>query len=250
MSVDDTPAMGRMNACRRLLAAFALVALLGAEPGTASAGSLGGVVSDRLSADSLPVPAAPPVLLLADNFTTAGAVDGRLPEHVNLAGTPWVQARGKWAVRNGYLDPPMAPQSMVTHPAGTANVTVEVAATITSAFDFGVVLWSDPAGTTYLVAHIAGANAAATNAVSLDAVAGNSTTTLATATVASALPSFVLSVTAVGNPITVRRNGVTLLSPLLSPLTMQTFAGLTSVGLWVSSSGNEILDDVRAFTST
>lgn len=250
MSVDDIPRANQTSIPRRLLVMVALIALLGAEPGTASAGSLGGVVSDRLSADSLPVPAAPPALLLADNFTTAGAVDGRLPEHVFLAGAAWVQARGKWAVRNGFLDPPMAPNSTIVYPAGAANVVVEVAATITSAFDFGVVLWSDPAATTYLVAHIAGANAAVTNVVSLDVVVGNSTTTLATATVASVLPSFVLSVTAVGNAITVRQNGVTLLSRLVSPQVMQTFAGLTGVGLWVSSSGNEILDDVRAFTST
>lgn len=239
-----------MGATRRLLVALALAALLGAEPGIAAAGSLGGVASARLSADSLQVPANPPHLLLADNFTTASGLDGRVPESVHLTGATWTQARGKWAVRNGYLDPPMAPGSVVLYPAGVANVVVEVVATITSAFDFGIVLWSDPTGTNYLVAHIGGANAALTNTVTLEAVVGNSTTLLGAVAVASVLPTFVFSATAVGNVVTVRRNGVVLLSPPVPPALMTAFSGLTGVGLWVSSSGNEILDDVRAFTST
>lgn len=239
-----------MSAHRRLLVALSLVALLGAEPGVAAAGSLGGVASARLAADSVRAPATPPQLLLADNFTTAGGLDARVPEHVYLNGATWTQARGKWAVRNGYLDPPMSPGSVVVYPAGVANVAVEVVATITSAFDFGVVLWSDPTGSTYLVAHIGGANAAPTNTVSLEAVVGNSTTVLGTVTVASVLPTFVFSATAVGNVVTVRRNGVVLMTPPVPQGLMSTFSGLTGVGLWVSSSGNEILDDVRAFTST
>ncbi|MFM7044999.1 MAG: hypothetical protein ACKOYG_05545, partial [Ilumatobacteraceae bacterium] len=76
------------------------------------------------------------------------------------------------------------------------------------------------------------------------------TSLLGAVTVASVLPTFVFSATAVGNVVTVRRNGVVLLSPPVPPALMTAFSGLTGVGLWVSSSGNEILDDVRAFTST
>lgn len=233
-----------------LLAAVALVAaLLGQAPGAAEARSLGGVVSTQLAAFTLPVAATPPAMLLADDFTTAGAIDGRLPEHVGQPSV-WTQARGKWAARNGYLDPPMQPGAIVTFPVATTDVVVEIAATITSAFDFGVVLWSDHLATKYVVAHIGGPTNATTHLLTLDAVVGNTTTTRATVTLPAAVSPFTLSISAVGSTVTVRRNGVVALVSTFSTVDQTPFLGLGYVGVWVSSSGNEILDDVRAYSST
>ena len=232
----------------RLLTAVAisLVALLGAEPSAAMADPLGGVVV-RATTFLVDGPANPPTILLADNFTTASALSGRLPENIPVGGPAWVEVRGKWTVRNGYLDPPQMPGALVLYPAGATDATVETAVTIAGPYHFGPVLRANAAGTSYLVVHMA-----STNTLTVDiVVAGTSTTLLSrdsTQGWVSPTGTFTFGATLRGTTLDLRVNNSVVLAQPFSTTDLNPLNGFTSVGVWVSSSGNEMLDDVRATT--
>ena len=149
--------------------AVVLVALLGAEPGAATADSLGGVVP-RGTTFVLARPAGPPLVRMADNFTTAGALDARVPESHGTA--TWTQVRGKWAVRNGYLDPPQLPGALVLYPTADTDLTVEMSVTIAGPYHFGPVLRANPAGTSFLVVRMSSTNTLAVGAHAVTAAYG------------------------------------------------------------------------------
>lgn len=209
----------------------------------AAASSLGGLTSDEVFVTSNTVAAHAPTVVMADSFTTASTLDGRLPESVGTA--PWREVNGRWAVRSGYLDPPNSPNALVLYPAALSDLRVEVAIVVTSGYRFGLVARGTATGPTYLIASISSTG----QAVIEKAVSGV-TTVLASAPFVAPLVQFTLTLVAVGSTLELRTNGSLLVSHVLSPADVATFASRTDAGLWVSSSGNERLDDFRITTVT
>jgi len=233
--------MNRTSSLGRLLLLLASLVTLGVA-GAAGA-SLGGITSDDLFATSNSIPADAPTVVMADSFTTASGVDGRAPESVG--GFLWQEVNGRWVVRNGYLDPPMSPNALVLYPAGLHDLRVEMAVTVTSAHRFGLVARASATGPTYLVASISSSG----QAQIAKTVAGT-TTVLATAAFVAPLVPFTMSLTVVGSLLELRSDGVLVVSHPLVSGDAAIFAPLTDAGVWVSSSGNERLDDFRITTVT
>ncbi|MFZ9628209.1 MAG: hypothetical protein ACO3C1_02540 [Ilumatobacteraceae bacterium] len=223
--------------------AVVLVALLGVEPGVASADSLGGVVP-RGTTFELNRANHPPRVVMADNFTTAGAVDGRVPESRRAGTNTWTQVRGKWATRNGYLDPPQLPGALVVYPADITDLTVEMGVTIAGPYNFGPVLRANAAGTSFLAVQLSSSN---TLTVTIT-VAGTTSTLLsrnATQGWVSPTGVFTFGATLRATTLEVRLNGAVVLTNTFTTTQLSPLSGLTYAGVWVSSSGNEMLDDVR-----
>lgn len=219
------------------------VALMTVAATGAAAARLGGLRSDQLFATSNNQAAQAPTVVMADNFTTASALDGRFPESVGTS--TWREVNGRWVVRNGYLDPPNSPNALVLYPAALKDLRVEVAATVTSGYQFGLVARGTATGPSYLIASISSSG----QAVIAKTVAGV-TTVLASVPFVAPLVQFTLTLIAVAGQIELRSNGVLLVSHPLSASDSATFGSLTDAGLWVSSSGNERLDDFRITTVT
>ena len=233
--------MGRHAAPTRALPWVA--ALLSASLTAAAAASLGGLTSDQVFVTSNTVAAHAPTVVMADSFTTASGMAGRDPEQVgeNL----WREVTGRWIVRNGYLDPPMSANALVMYPAGLHELRVEVAVTVTSAHNFGLVVRGGSVGPSYLVASVS-----SNGQVAISKTVAGTTSLLAAAPFVAPVVQFTLSLVVVGSTLELRSNGVLLVAHSLSLADAAAFASLTDAGLWVSSSGNERLDDFRITTVT
>lgn len=204
----------------------------------ALAASLGGLHSTGVLAVTSHQAARPPRVIMADNFTTPSNLDLRAPEHVG--GLAWREVTGRWVVRNGYLDPPNSPNALVLWPSVDHDVRAEVVVTVTGAHQFGLVVRGSATGPTFLVGYVSSAG----QAVIAKVVNGTMTPLVSVASPAP-LGTFTLTLVADAATLQLRRDGVQIAQHVLSSTDALTFGSLTATGLWVSSSGNERLDDIR-----
>lgn len=232
--------MRTISSCATRVAVLALLVGMGvAPPFGADAARLGGITTTKLMARQFTGTPTHPFIIMADNFTTASAVQDRTPESVGVK--LWSEISGHWAVRNGYLDPPMSPNALVLYPA-EADVETTMVVSITGAYDFGPVVRATATGTSFLFGHVSSAGQAV-----IAQTIGNTTTVLASATVPALTGTFTVGLRAFASGLTLLRDGVALLNYVLPNPGL--FTG-TSTGVWVSSSGNERLDDIRVIRVT
>lgn len=218
----------------------ASIVLVTASGITASASTLGGVSSKSLFARNVVAPAVVPRMRVADSFTSGTFVSGRVPQSVRYSSSTWTVVAGNWSIAAGVAVPQANGTRIAIYGVDTANVLAAVTLNRQTGFDAGLIVRSNPAGTTYLLAEFKNG---AGGSVNLRKIVTGTATTIASATNLGNLNVIPLRVETSGAQVTVRYNSASVISYTLTAAEQTIFGGLTSVGIWVNNATSETFDD-------
>lgn len=212
----------------------------------AGAAVLGDVQSAELFAHNIVTSPVIPRMLMADSFASGTLATGRVPEFRQYLSNTWEVPIGNWSISVGRARPQPGGVQLAIYDTARSNVLVSTTLIRQGISNAGLVVRSNPSGTTYLLARFRNTSG---GSAFLDAVVNGVSTNLASASNVGALATATVSVEVsqpgVGDPtsVVIRYNGTVVLSHALSAGNQTTFGSLTRSGMWVSNSTAEFFDD-------
>lgn len=235
---------------RHLQIGLATVAAVLGPAAFASASTLGGMSTSGVSALEVTRRATVPRIRVADAFTTPTFLSGRLPQDRAYLGGTWSVTAGSWSISAaGAAVPQPGVVNTAIYDVGATDIVTSVSLTRKALTSAGIVVRSNPAGSTYLLAEFRNV---AGGSVTLHAIVDGVSTPLASASNAGTLSVVPISVEAWGNLIVVRYDSVPVLSYTLIGDWDQKFNSSTSPSTWtglsVSNGVGESFDNFRSAT--
>jgi hypothetical protein len=206
----------------------------------ASATSLGGVTSRRLGAWTLTGGSTAPTVLTWDGFTRPVGTD--LNNAATGGGPVWRVIRGTWiTATNQAQDKPSAQNAAVVVDCGRVNATVTaVLLPGPTAYAGGVAFKSN--GTNLLYAYYRNQSG---GSVEVGKVVNGNATPLASSANVGAGVATTVSAAYAGGLVTIRINGVTVLTVSLSAADVTAFGANTRNGLYADNDSQTLFDDFR-----
>jgi hypothetical protein len=224
-----------------IVAAAVLGALLLAGAHIASAATLGGVSSRKLGAWTFAGGSGAPTVMAWDGFTRTNGTN--LAGVASGGGGPaWQVLAGTWITAgNAARDTPSVTNAAMVVDCALTNATVTVGlSTSPGSFYAGLTLKSVASG--YLYVSFRNING---GRIDVGRVVGTTDTPIASVTNVGSPSSATLSATYAAGVVTVRFNGVTVLTTTLSAANVTTFGSSTRYGLYSGNDTQTLFDDFR-----